>query len=86
MTLFRLNLLVENRLNGELYWPNVFHYGFTIQSLTWTLHFGSQNLQLASMCYILKKFDEFGFSMNEGKTFKAIKVFYFSFGRTYDDL
>ena len=38
------------------------------------------------MCYILKKFDEFGFSMNEGKTFKAIKVFYFSFGRTYDDL
>ena len=37
-----INLLVENSLNGELYWPNVFHYGFKIQQLMWTLHSKSQ--------------------------------------------
>ena len=33
-----INVLVENRLHGEFYWPNVFHYGFKIQLLTWALH------------------------------------------------
>ena len=43
----RINLPAENRLNGEFYWPNVFHYGYEIQSLTWNLHCRSQNLQPA---------------------------------------
>ena len=44
----QIQLLVENRLNGEFYWPNVFHYRFKIQSLTWNLHCRSHNLQPAS--------------------------------------
>ena len=43
--LVRINLLAENCLNGKFYWPNVFHYGFKYQSLTWMLHCRSQNLQ-----------------------------------------
>ena len=46
--------------NGEFYWPNVFHYGFKIQSLTWTLHCRSQNLQPVTVSH-LKNIDEFGF-------------------------
>ena len=34
----RIFLLVENRLNGKFFWPNLFNYGFKTQSLTWTLH------------------------------------------------
>ena len=41
----RINLLLENGLNGKFYCPNVFHYGFKIQSLTWTIHCRSQNLE-----------------------------------------
>ena len=44
----RINWLVEKHFNGESYWPNVFHYGFKIQSLRWTLHCRSHNLQPAS--------------------------------------
>ena len=43
-----INLLAENRFNGEFYWPNVFHYGFEFQSLTWNLLCISKNLQPAS--------------------------------------
>ena len=32
----RINLLLENLLNGKFYWLNVCHYGFKTQSLTWT--------------------------------------------------
>ena len=46
--LIRINLLVEDRLNGKFYLPNVFHSGFKIQSLTRTLHGRSQNLQPAN--------------------------------------
>ena len=44
----RINLLVENCLNSEFYWRNFFHYRFKIQSLTWTWHCRSHNLQPAS--------------------------------------
>ena len=54
----QINFLVENCLNGEFYWPNVFHYEFKIQSLLWTLHCRSQiYYQLAH----LKNIDKSGF-------------------------
>ena len=34
--LVQINWLVENRLNSEFCWPNVWHYGIKIQCLTWT--------------------------------------------------
>ena len=43
-----INLLAKYRLNGEFYWPNIFHYGFELQSLTWNLLCVSKNLQPAS--------------------------------------
>ena len=43
-----INLLAKYRLNGEFYWPNIFHYGFELKSLTWNLLCVSQNLQPAS--------------------------------------
>ena len=42
----RINLLAENCLNSDR--PNFFHYRFKIQSLTWTWHRRSQNLQPTS--------------------------------------
>ena len=43
----RIILLVENCLNDEFYRSNVSHYEFKIQSLTWTLHRSSKNVQPA---------------------------------------
>ena len=54
----RINLLVENRLHGEFYRPNVFHYRFKIQWLTWTSHCRSKNLKPANKS--LKNY-KFGF-------------------------
>ena len=81
----RINLLLENGLNGKFYCPNVFHYGFKIQSLTWTLHCRSQNLE--SDCTSLKnewiwllKVEIFYLFQHEGKTFTVMKVLRSSFG------
>ena len=54
----RIHLLVENRLHGEFYRPNVFHYRFKIQWLTWTSHCRCKNLRPASKSL---KNDKFGF-------------------------
>ena len=67
---------MENRLNGEFCWPNVFHFGFEIQSFTWTF---TAELKIYSQLPHIKKWWNWLLKnrniMHVSEAFRVVKVF-----------